>query len=120
MGYIIILVIIAICLFFVPIICFDGEEKIFAAFCLIPLLIIFLLNITIRNYHSQCYNDIIDYEIIQNTDINNITSIKTKSEIYKKIIRINNNIEKNNKNKGSFWNGIWYDERYENLKMLNF
>lgn len=118
MGYFIIFAIIAIFLFFVPIIFCKGEDKCFAFLCFIPLFAILIFFMSIKTYHNQCYIDIADYDIIKNTNIDNITSIESKSEIYKKIIRINNNIEKNNKNKESFWNGIWYDERYEYLELI--
>lgn len=77
--------------------------------------------LTALNYHDTATLNITNYNILINLNKDAISNMSYDViyEIYRKQNIINNAILKNQKNKDSFWNGIWYDERYENLKLLN-
>lgn len=123
MGWYIILSIIALCVFIIPLLIFkkDDDDRFISWFTLVPLFAMLIVWLTTVSYHDSVKSNIINYNILinLNEDATSNMSYDAKYEIYRKQNIINNAILKNQKNKDSFWNGIWYDERYENLKMLN-
>lgn len=123
MGWYIILSIIALCVFIIPLLIFkrDDDDRFISLFALVPLFVMLIVWLSTVSYHNIAASNITDYDILinLNEDATSNMSYDTKYEIYRKQNIINNAILKNQKNKDSFWNGIWYDERYENLKMLN-
>lgn len=123
MGWYIILSIIALCVFIIPLLIFkrDDDDRFISLFALVPLFVMLIVWLSTVSYHNIAASNITDYDILinLNEDATSNMSYDAKYEIYRKQNTINNAILKNQKNKDSFWNGIWYDERYENLKMLN-
>ena len=123
MGWYIILSIIALCVFIIPLLIFkrDDDDRFISLFALVPLFVMLFVWLSTVSYHNIAASNITDYDILinLNEDATSNMSYDAKYEIYRKQNTINNAILKNQKNKDSFWNGIWYDERYENLKMLN-
>ena len=123
MGWYIILSIIALCVFIIPLLIFkrDDDDRFISLFALVPLFVMLIVWLSTMSYHNIAASNITDYDILinLNEDATSNMSYDAKYEIYRKQNIINNAILKNQKNKDSFWNGIWYDERYENLKMLN-
>lgn len=123
MGWYIILSIIALCVFIIPFLVFKkgNDDRLISWFALVPLFIMLLVWLTTLSYHNNATINITDYNILINLNEDAISNMSYDAiyEIYRKQNIVNNAILKNQKNKDSFWNGIWYDERYENLKMLN-
>ena len=80
-----------------------------------------LVWLSAQSYHDTAKSNITYYNILINLNKDAISNMSYDAiyEIYRKQNIVNNAILKNQENKDSFWNGIWYDKRYENLKMLN-
>lgn len=123
MGWYITLGIIALCIFIIPLLIFkrDDDGRLISWSALIPLFIMLLIWLSAQSYHDTAKSNITYYNILINLNKDAISNMSYDAiyEIYSKQNIINNAILKNQKNKDSFWNGIWYDKRYENLKMLN-
>lgn len=123
MGWYITLGIIALCIFIIPLLIFkrDDDDRLISWFAVVPLFIMLIIWLTTLSYHDNATLNIRDYNILINLNKDAISNMSYDAiyEIYRKQNIVNNAILKNQENKDSFWNGIWYDERYENLKMLN-
>lgn len=123
MGWYIILGIIALCIFIIPLLVFKrgDDDRLISWFSLVPLFAMLIVWLTTLTYCDTTTSNITNYNILINLNKDAISNMPSdaKYEIYRKQNVINNAILKNQKNKDSFWNGIWYDKRYENLKMLN-
>lgn len=123
MGWYIIFSIIALCILIIPLLIFKkgNDDRLISWFALVPLFIMLIVWLTTLTYRATATSIITDYNILINLDKDAISNMSYDAiyEIYRKQNIVNNAILKNQKNKDSFWNGIWYDERYENLKMLN-
>lgn len=123
MGWYIILSIIALCILIIPLLIFkkDDNNRLFSWFSLFPMFVMLVVWLTTLSYCDVATSNITNYNILINLNKDAISNMSYDAiyEIYRKQNIINNAILKNQKNKDSFWNGIWYDKRYENLKMLN-
>lgn len=122
MGWYIILSIIALCVFIIPLLIFKkgNDNRLISWFTLVPLFIVLIVWLTTVIYRATATSIITDYNILinLNEDVISNMSYDARYEIYRKQNIVNNAILKNQKNKDSFWNGIWYDERYEYLELI--